>query len=615
MRLFDFLYQQLQNYPIPDAFAHKINGEWKKYSTLDSVKIVNQLSQGLIELGIKEGDKVAVVSEGRPEWCFVDLAVQQIGAVLVPLYPTLSLNNYKTILKETGSRTIFVSNSTVLKNVKPAIEEVGYKIKLFVFNKIPNIPSWLDVLRLGKGKHRKEVETRKKNVRTEDLSTIIYTSGTSGNPKGVMLSHMNIVSNIIASTKHNSLARGKSRALSFLPLNHIFEKAGIYLYINGAVGIYFAENLDTIADNLKEVKPHTFNTVPRLLEKVYDKILKTGESLPTVKKGIFNWAISIGLNYDPKENQGTLYNRQLKLANKLVFSKWREALGGNIKQIQCGASALQPRLAKIFWAAGIRVLEGYGLTETSPVVSANGIKDFMFGSVGKVLDNVKLKFGEENEIMVKGPSIMQGYYKNEKLTSEVLSEDGWFKTGDVGKEEDGYLFITDRKKELFKTSGGLYIAPQQIENLLKESILIDQAMVVGEEEKFPAVLIVPNFEELDEKRDDNTKVMSMNELLIQDQIIELFQKEVARTNGELGKWEQIKEFRLVNKSWTPEGGQLTPTMKLKRETIVEECKSYIDDIYKGSAKTSTLSLEDLEWEDIEKMSLEEIEKLEEMNSI
>lgn len=614
MRLFDFLYRQLEQFPLNDAFAHKINGEWKKYSTVDAVKIVNQLSQGLVAFGIKPNDKIAIVSEGRPEWVFVDLAVQQVGAVLVPLYPTLSKANYKTILKETGSKIIFISNSTILANVKPAVDDLGFNT-IYAFNKINGITSWLEVLRMGKGKHKEEVEARKNNIKPEDLCTIIYTSGTSGTPKGVMLSHLNIYSNVIENTK-NVLLKPRDKALSFLPLNHIYEKGGVAMYIYLGIRIYFSESLESIADNLKEVKPHTFNTVPRLLEKVYDKILKTGASLPGIKKGIFNWAISVGLRYDPSVNQGILYNRQLKLASKLVFSKWREALGGNIKHIQCGASALQPRLARIFWAADIKVLEGYGLTETSPVISANSVKDFKFGTVGKLYKNLELKFGEENEIMVKGPSVMMGYYKNDVQTKEAFDEDGWFKTGDVGKLENGYLVLTDRKKELFKTSGGMYIAPQQIENKLKESILIDQVMVVGEGEKFPAALIVPNFEELEERRGDgDLAVMSLNELLIQDKILKLFQAEVDRVNEGLGKWEQIKQFRLVNKSWTPEGGQLTPTMKLKRRIIKEECAQYIEKIYKGSASMSTLRLDDLDIEDIENMSLEDIEKLEGMESL
>ncbi|WP_462253573.1 AMP-dependent synthetase/ligase [Ekhidna sp.] len=611
MRLFDLLYRQFDENPLSDAFAHKVLGFWKKYSTGDSLKIINQLSQGLVELGIKPGDKISIVSEGRPEWCFVDMACQQVGAILVPLYPTLSPQEYKTILEEAEVKMIFVSNGTTLKSVAAAAKELNIDA-LYTFNKIGGSKSWLDVMRAGKGKNKEAVERRKQSVNADDVCTIIYTSGTSGKPKGVMLTHTNIVSNVLESAKVSTLDRGKDRALSFLPLNHIYEKTGIYIYINIAAGIYFAESLETIADNLKEVKPHTFNTVPRLLEKVYDKIIKKGNDLSTIKKGIFNRAITLGLNYDPNKNQGTLYNRQLSVANKLVFSKWREALGGNIKQIQCGASALQPRLARVFWAAGIHVLEGYGLTETSPVIAANRMDGLSIGSVGKVYDNLEVKLGDEDEIMVKGPSVMKGYYKNEALTKEVLTEDGWFKTGDVGKIMHGFLYITDRKKELFKTSGGLYIAPQQAENKLKESILIEQAMVVGEGQKFPAVLIVPNMDEVLAQLSGTYSLVDFDDMRKDPKVRALFQKELDRVNEELGKWAKIKEFRLISKPWTPETGELTPTMKLKRRVIMEKCKLILDTIY---ADKSEFSLADFENLKIEEMSLEELERFEEMESL
>lgn len=611
MRLFDLLIKQYKENPIADAFAHKVQGAWKKYSTENSLKIVNQLSQGLIELGVVPGDKIAIISEGRPEWCFVDIACQQVGAILVPLYPTLSTTEYKVILEESEAKMIFVSNGVTLKSVHKAATDLEID-SIYTFNKIGRFATWMEVLKAGKGKHKEEVSARRKAIKSEDICTIIYTSGTSGQPKGVMLSHHNIVSNVKESAKVSSLTKGQDRALSFLPLNHIYEKTGIYIYLYTGVAIYFAESLEAIADNLREVKPHTFNTVPRLLEKVYDKILKKGSELSTLKKGIFNRAITLGLKYDPNKDQGTLYNRQLGVANKLVFSKWREALGGNIKQIQCGASALQPRLARIFWAAGIKVLEGYGLTETSPVISANRLDSIKFGSVGKVYENLQVKFGDENEIMVKGPSIMKGYYKNAELTKEVLSEDGWFKTGDVGRMENGYLIITDRKKELFKTSGGLYIAPQQMENKLKESILIDQAMVVGEGEKFPAVLIVPNMDEVLARFKGTFELMDFNELRREPRVRKLFQEELNRVNEELGNWAKIKEFRLINQTWSPETGELTPTMKLKRRVILEKYKPVLETIY---SEKSEFDLHKFEKMNIEDMSLEELERLEELESL
>ncbi len=608
MRLFDLLYQQLKKNPIPDALAHKVKGEWKKYSTAETIKFSQLLSQGLIEIGIEPGDKVAMISEGRPEWIMVDIACQQIGAVLVPLYPTLSTEEYEIILKESEPKALFVSNGVTLKSVEPAAKKVGVQ-QLYTFKKINNRMPWVDLLTKGKGKNREELQSRIKEVKGDDLCTIIYTSGTSGMPKGVMLTHNNIYSNVIESAKINTLENGKDRALSFLPPNHIYEKTGLYIYIQGAIGIYFAESIDTIGDNLKEVKPHTFNTVPRLLEKVYDKIIKTGGELSVLKRGIFNRSIKVGLKYNPNEDQGTLYNRQLNIANKLVFSKWREALGGNIKQIQCGASALQPRLARVFWAAGIKVLEGYGLTETSPVVAANRINNMKVGSVGKIYDNLEVKLGDENEILVKGPSVMKGYYKNEELTNEVMTEDGFFKTGDVGRIENDFLFITDRKKELFKTSGGLYIAPQQIENKLKESKYIDQAMVVGEGEKFPAVLIVPNVEELMTVLSGAFELIDISTMRKDPKVRKVFQEILDRENRSLGNWAKIKEFRLLNQQWTPESGELTPTMKLKRRVIKEKFKAYIDSIYKTEVGFNFDEFEDI---DIENMTMEELERYEQM---
>lgn len=608
MRLFDLIYNQLQEFPINDAFAHKIKGEWKHYSTSASLKIINQLSQGLIDLGIKKDEKIAIISEGRPEWCFVDIACQQVGAILVPLYPTLSENDYKIILEEAEVKMIFVSDSTTLKSVQPAASELNIET-IYTFNRIPKIKSWLEVLKAGKGKHREELQKRMGKIGAEDTCTIIYTSGTSGRPKGVMLSHHNIVCNVIESSKVSSLVKGEARALSFLPLNHIYEKTGIYIYIHNAIGVYFAESMDTIGENLKEVKPHTFNTVPRLLEKVYDKIIKTGSELAGVKKSIFDWAISLGLKYDPKKSQGALYDRQLSIANKLVFSKWREALGGNIQQIQCGASALQPRLAQVFWAAGIKVLEGYGLTETSPVIAANRLDDFKFGSVGKVYENLEVKLGEEDEIMVKGPSVMQGYFKNEELTKEVLDENGWFKTGDVGKIQGGFLFITDRKKELFKTSGGMYVAPQQVENKLKESVFVEQAMVIGEGEKFPAVLIVPNQEELLEVASKRFLMIESSEVFRRDSFRIIIQGEINRLNDELGSWTQVKEFRLVDEIWSPETGELTPTLKLKRRVLKEKYKELIEEIYGQTSENLFDEHDEVELNEAELQELENLETL------
>lgn len=611
MRLFDLLYNQLRKFPIPDALAHKINGNWKKYSTSETVKYAQLLGQGLIELGVKPNDKIGIISEGRPEWIFVDIACQQVGAILVPLYPTLSTTEYEIILEEAEVNVLFVSNGKTLKSVEPAAKKVGVE-NVFTFNKVKNRKPYIELLSAGKGKHTTELKSRMKAVDKDDICTIIYTSGTSGKPKGVMLSHLNIYSNVMESDKINVLDKGHDKALSFLPPNHIYEKAGLYIFLHAGIGIYFAESLETIGENLKEVQPHTFNTVPRLLEKVYDKILKTGSELPALKRGIFNSAIKVGLRYDPNEKQGGLYKRQLAIANKLVFSKWREALGGNIKQIQCGASALQPRLARVFWAAGIKILEGYGLTETSPVIAANRTDSMRIGTVGKVYGNLELKFSEENEILVKGPSIMKGYFKNEELTKDVFTIDGFFKTGDVGALDGDFLVITDRKKELFKTSGGMYIAPQQVENKLKESKFIEQAMVVGEGEKFPAALIVPNIDELMNVISGSFELLDVSAIRKDPKVTKVFQEVIDKINEDLGNWAKIKEFRLLGQSWTPESGELTPTMKLKRRVIKEKYKVYMDSIYKTG---EGFNFDDFEEVDIENMTLEELEQYEQMESL
>lgn len=608
MRLFDIVYDQLKDNPIADTLAHKIKGKWKRYGTADTIKIVYQLSQGLIALGIKPGDKIALVSEGRPEWVFVDLACQQVGAILVPLYASLSERDYKIILKEAEVKTIFVSNSTTLKTVTKAAKELDIG-SIYTFNKTARGESWLEVLRQGKGGNREALRARMDAIQPEDMCTIIYTSGTSGDPKGVMLSHENIISNVVESSKSSSLTVGRDRALSFLPLNHIYEKTGIYLYLYNAIGIYFVESLDTIADNLREVRPHTFNTVPRLLEKVYDKIVAKGEELNAVKKSLFNWAIALGLQYDPEKKGGTSYQRQLAVANRLIFSKWREALGGNIKQIQCGASALQPRLARVFWAAGIKILEGYGLTETSPVISASSVDNIRIGAVGKILNNLNFKLGDEDEIMVQGPSVMMGYYKNQKLTKEVLDDEGWFKTGDVGKMKDGFLFITDRKKELFKTSGGMYVSPLQIENKLKESKYIDQVMVIGEDEKFPAVLIVPNMDTILKETSRRFLMMDTSELLRKEFFRKIYQEEIDELNTELAQWAKIKEFRIVDSEWTHETGELTPTLKLKRRVIMEKHKERIEDIYGKSSNGMFDGYDSINLEDLDIFELEKIDAL------
>lgn len=578
-RTFDFLHYQQTQYPLMRSLNFKRDGEWSAISTENIVKVTNQISFGLLKLGIKKGDKVAIVSENRPEWVYVDLAVQQIGAVLVPLYPNIRVSDYEYIFDQAQVKMIFVSNDEIYDKVLQACEGMA-KIPIYSFEQVDSCESWKKLRLTYTEKHLELLQKYRDKVDENDLLTIIYTSGTTGFPKGVMLSHANIVFNVRSCDNFTNIAKGQFNAFSFLPLNHIFERSMIYYYLYAGGSVYFASSMETIGEEIKEARPHVFNTVPRLLEKVYDKILTKASTLGSVKKSIFNWAVSLGLKYSPNDKMGAIYKKQLALADKLVFSKWREALGGNLVQIQCGAAALQPRLIRVFWAAGIKVLEGYGLTETSPIVSANALDAPLVGTVGRPIDGVAVKIAEDGEILVKGPNVMMGYYKNEKLTKEVIT-DGWFHTGDVGELNNGTLRITDRKKEMFKTSGGLYIAPQVSENKLKESMLIDQVMVIGDGKKFPAALIVPNFSKALEIASKNFTLVADNaELLENKEIKKAFEKELELLNRNLGRWEQIKQFRLLSEPWSVETGELTATLKMKRKIILEKYADIINEIYK-----------------------------------
>ena len=586
LRAFDLLYQQEKKYALPQAFNFKVNGKWLSFSSKKAIQLTNQLSLSLLEKGYQKGDKLAIISENRPEWNIIDFACQQIGVILVPLYPTLSGKEYLTILNHAEVKGLVVSGREILKEIQTVKSQLG-ALEIFTINNVKGQVTFSDLLKQAGSHNIEQLKSLRKQITPDDVMTIIYTSGTTGTPKAVMLSHRNIVSNVLVCTQYSELEKGKDKALSFLPLNHIYERTGIYLYVHLGISVYYAENIESIGDNLKEIQPHTFNTVPRLLEKVYDKILKKGSELSTIKRGVFNRAVQIGLSFDPNEKMSALMKGQYELADKLVFSKWREAIGGNIKQIQCGAAALQPRLISVFWAAGIPVYEGYGLTETSPVISVNSRNQIKVGSVGVPVPNTSVKLADDGEICVKGPNVMKGYYKNEKLTSDVFDDEGWFKTGDVGIIDKGFIQITDRKKELFKTSGGLYIAPQQIENKLKESLYIDQAMVVGEGEKYASALIVPNLENISDYASKKFMLVEEIEKLIEEPVIQrLFDKEVDQVNVELGKWGGIKNFRLVAEAWSPETGELTPTLKLKRRVLLEKYDSLIKEIYNNEVSVS-----------------------------
>lgn len=580
-RLFDLINFQIATYDKKIALAQKINGSWKTYSSRDLKKIVDNLSLAFLKTGITKDDKVAIISDNRPEWNFIDLALQQIGAISVPMYPTISADDYNYIFHHAEVKKVFVGSQEIFEKAVEGSKDMD--IQIVSFDKIKGCENWEDFMARGEGGNLADLEAMKEAVKYTDLFTIIYTSGTTGRPKGVMLAHSNVISNLYAIEDRMIIPRGEAKALSFLPLCHIYERTGSFCFIFMGVSIYYAESMEAIGENLKEVQPHIFNTVPRLLEKVYDKIVSKGYELTGVKKSLFFWALNLGLKYEPNKDQGSWYNFQLKLANKIIFSKWREALGGNVMQINSGASALQPRLARVFWSAGIPVNEGYGLTETSPVVSASicNHQDIRIGMVGKIVKDVEVKIAADGEIMVKGPNVMQGYYNQPDLTAEVLEPDGWFHTGDIGELHEGhYLKITDRKKEMFKTSGGKYIAPQPMENKFKESSLIEQVLVVGENKNYPAALIVPSIMGLqDWCRHKDIPYTTDAEMLQKPEIIEKFQKEIDNLNKYFGKWEQVKRFNILTKQWTVESGELTPTMKLKRKIIHQKFAKEIESLY------------------------------------
>lgn len=588
-RLFDVLDYQLANFPKKDSISAKENGKWKNYSTQDVKKIVDNVSLSLLKLGLKKEDKVALISPNCPEWNFIDLGTLQLGCQLVPLYPTSTPSDFQYTINHSESKIIFVFGKEHYDKIQKIREELPLVQEIYSIQKIEGVKHFSEFLALGQNDNPEILKPYRDAVQPTDIATIVYTSGTTGVPKGVMLSHHNVVSNIVTSVKLLPVD-STMKALSFLPLNHIFERMVFFVYMYVGVSIYYAESLDTIRDNLQEVKPHFFTTVPRLLEKVYDKIVLTGTGLKGIKKKLFFWALNLGLKYDFEKEKDWWYMFQLGIARKLVFSKWKAALGGNIVAIVSGASALQERLARVFWGAGIPVLEGYGQTETSPVVSVGTlepVKGFRFGTVGKVIPGVEVKIQQEpgyregeGEILVKGSNVMLGYYKNPEATRETIEPDGWLHTGDIGMIVDGFLKITDRKKELFKTSGGKYIAPQYVENLIKASLYIEQVMVVGAEKKFPGALIVPTFANLQEWcKLHNISVSSNEEMIKHPKVIQKIQEEVDKANENLAQYEKVKKFVLLPKEWTIDSGELTPSMKMKRRVITENYKNEIESMY------------------------------------
>ena len=585
-RLFDFPYYQLEKFnSIPDALVTKQNGVWNKTSTEEYIAQSNTISRALIRMGIQKNDKIAIISSNnRTEWHIMDIGVLQTGAQTVPIYPTIGEEDYEYILNHSGSILCFVSDIEVYNKVKNIQANVPALKEVYSFNEIEGCENWTSLLTLGADTSNQDVvEDRKNNVTTQDLATIIYTSGTTGKPKGVMLSHQNIVSNVLNSAQRIPFEPGKNTALSFLPICHIFERMILYLYQYYGVSVYFGESIEKISDNIKEVRPNVITAVPRLLEKVYDKIYAKGAELTGIKKALFFWAINLGLRYEPYGANGFWYELQLKIARKLIFSKWKEGLGGNLDLMASGSAALQPRLTRVFAAAEIPVMEGYGLTETSPVISVNDMrnKGFKIGTVGKLIDGVEVKIAEDGEILCKGPNVMIGYYKDEEKTKEALAN-GYFHTGDIGNiDAEGFLKITDRKKEMFKTSGGKYIAPQLIENTMIQSRFIEQIMVIGDGEKMPAAFIQPSFEFIKEwEKLHGIEVDKTNQEIISNpKVIARIQEEVDHLNAKFGNWEKIKRFELTPDVWSIDGGQLTPTLKLRRKIVLEMYKPLYEKIY------------------------------------
>lgn len=582
-RIFDILPQLIEKYSKPNALAAKEGGKWRTYSTQEFVDNVNYLTYGLYNLGIEREDKIAIIANNRPEWNFADFAIQQVGGVSVPIYPTISEHDLTFILNDAKIKYVFVSSADLYKKVKSVSDNIPSIKGIFTFDVIEGGKHWTELVKDGKQNPKsKEIETIKSTIKPNDLFSILYTSGTTGNPKGVMLSHDNLISNSLAS---QVLAPFESnwKALSFLPLNHVYERMLSTLYLYLGLSIYYAESIDAVGQNLKEVQPQIFGTVPRLLEKVYDKIVAKGEEQKGIKKKLFFWALDLGLRYELHGANGWWYEFQLKIANMLIFNKWREALGGKVVAIASGGAALQPRLARVFQAARIIVLEGYGLTETSPVIAVNnflpnGIK---FGTVGTIIDKVSVKFADDGEILVKGPNVMLGYFNRPDATAEAIDKDGWFHTGDIGVLEDNrFLKITDRKKEIFKTSGGKYIAPVMIENKLKESPFIEQVMVIGENQKYASALIVPSFAFLKEYCKHKGLKYTSDEEIIKDPTIKArILLEVEKTNKTLAQYETIKRPELMSREWTIDKNEMTPKLSLKRKVIMESNKDLIAKIF------------------------------------
>ena len=578
-RVFDLLKHNLENFPKEEFINGKIAGAWKKYSTQEFCDTTDNLSRGLTTLGVEKGSRVAVMSANRPEWNICDYAIMQLGAYQIPLYPTLAEHDIKFIVENAEISIVFVSDETVYKKVKSVADRLENPIKIYAFNQIEGAENWESLVSLG-SKLSVDLDSYRNAVNADDILTLIYTSGTTGTPKGVVLTHKNLVQNFEKSSV--LLPEGISTALSFLPLSHIFERMVSYLYAYGGVAVYYAESIDTIVADIQYVKPNVFSTVPRLLEKVYDKIMEKGKELTGIKKAMFFWSVALAEKFD--HGNGWWYNFKLMVARKLVFKKWKEALGGNIVVLVSGGAALNPRLNRIFWAAGMPVFEGYGLTETSPVITVNHFGATMFGTVGTPIEGVEVKIAEDGEILTRGHHIMKGYYLRDDSTAKSIDAEGWFHTGDIGEILPGnFLKITDRKKEIFKTAGGKYVAPQMLENRYKESPLIEQIMVLGENRKFPSALVVPAFAALRTWcKKKGIPYTTNDEMTGNPSVLEKYNQVIETLGAEFGKWEQVKRIALLPKEFSIDGGELTPKLSLKRKIILEKNAAIIEKIYKDA---------------------------------
>lgn len=576
-RVFDLLQYNLENFPKAEFVSGKLKGNWVKYSTQDFCDTVDLLSKGLISIGLGKESRIAVMAQNRPEWNISDFAIMQIGAYQVPLYPTLAEHDIQFILEDAEVTVVFVENETLYKKLESVNSLLKTPVRIYTFDEVSGVENWQALLKAGEAQDQINLDDYRSAVTEEDILTLIYTSGTTGTPKGVLLTHRNLVMNFVSSAV--LLPAEIKTALSFLPLSHIFERMVVYLYIYSDVSVYYAESMETIVADIQYVKPQVFSTVPRLLEKVYDKIMEKGKALTGVKRAMFFWSVALAEKFETSRNW--FYNLELGIARKLVFKKWQQALGGNIVVIVSGGAALNPRLARIFWAAGMPVLEGYGLTETSPVIAVNHFGNTMFGTVGPPIEGMEIKIAEDGEVLARGHAIMKGYYRRDDLTAEVIDSEGWFHTGDIGQIVGGrFLKITDRKKEIFKTAGGKYVAPQMIENKFKETALVEQVMVVGENRKFPAALIVPNFAALRTWAGKKGINYSTDEEMVKDsQVIAKFNQIVEQSCKDFGKWEQVKRFALLPKQWKIDGGELTPKLSLKRKVILEKNAAVIEKIY------------------------------------